>query len=571
MSSPAPGVSPVPNNSTSPPPVSSLTSPPPPDTTNTTISQAPPPTNSSGALVPPPPAAASPRGSSGTRAPSSPVLAALIVGVILGVLAGVGISVYVYRRKKRKEAQRLLLGGQPSQVASKDDGLPLHWQPNMAPAADDKIMMWPKPTIPQGAPPNYQLQPMLGIHAEQPSTSSGMGSDKQVKSHTSGISLGYSQTTFTSEELAMATDNFSNANLLGQGGFGYVHKGILANGTVVAIKQLKSGSGQGEREFQAEIEIISRVHHRHLVSLVGYCITGSQRMLVYEFVPNYTLEFHLHGNGNPTMSWSTRMRIAVGSAKGLTYLHEDCQPKIIHRDIKAANILIDQSFEAKVADFGLARYSLDTETHVSTRVMGTFGYMAPEYASTGKLTEKSDVYSFGVVLLELISGRRPVDRTQSCIDDSIVDWARPLLKQALEDSNYDAVVDPKLQDYDSNEMVRMIHCAAACVRHLARFRPRMSQIVRALEGNMPLDELNEGITPGLSSVYSSASSDYSTRRHEEDMKKFRKLALESLEHDSTVNPPASTSSQECSGSAGESDQNRFSASTEGRQTTQEMD
>jgi serine/threonine protein kinase len=176
-----------------------------------------------------------------------------------------------------------------------DDGLPLHWQPNMAPAADNKIMMWPKPTIPQGAPPNYQLQPMLGIYAEQPSTSSGMGSDKQVKSHTSGISLGYSQTTFTSEELAMATDNFSNANLLGQGGFGYVHKGILANGTVVAIKQLKSGSGQGEREFQAEIEIISRVHHRHLVSLVGYCITGSQRMLVYEFVPNDTLEFHLHG------------------------------------------------------------------------------------------------------------------------------------------------------------------------------------------------------------------------------------------------------------------------------------
>ncbi|KAJ7003090.1 proline-rich receptor-like protein kinase PERK15 [Populus alba x Populus x berolinensis] len=558
MSSPAPGVSPVPNNSTSPPP--------PPDTTNTTVSQAPPPTNSIGSLVPSPPASLA--GSSGPTAPSTPVLAALIVGVILGVLAGVGISVYVYRRKKRKEEQRLLLGGQPSQVASKDDG---HWQTNMAPAADNKIMMWPKPTIPQGAPQNYQLQPMLGINAEQPSTSSSMGSDKQVKSHTSGISLGYSQATFTYEELAMATDNFSNANLLGQGGFGYVHKGILANGTVVAIKQLKSGSGQGEREFQAEIEIISRVHHRHLVSLVGYCITGSQRMLVYEFVPNYTLEFHLHGNGNPTMSWSTRMRIAVGSAKGLTYLHEDCQPKIIHRDIKAANILIDQSFEAKVADFGLARYSLDTETHVSTRVMGTFGYMAPEYASSGKLTEKSDVYSFGVVLLELISGRRPVDRTQSYIDDSIVDWARPLLKKALEDGNYDAVVDPKLQDYDSNEMVRMIGCAAACVRHLARFRPRMSQIVRALEGNMPLDELNEGITPGSSMVYGSASSDYSTRQHEEDMKKFRKLALESVEHGSTVKPPASTSSQECSGSASESDQKPFSASTEGRQTTPEMD
>uniref|UniRef100_A0A6N2N859 non-specific serine/threonine protein kinase n=1 Tax=Salix viminalis TaxID=40686 RepID=A0A6N2N859_SALVM len=593
MSSPAPAVSAVPDNSTPPPP---------PDTTST---QAPPPTNSSSALVPPPPESS--KGSSGSTTPSTPVLSALIVGVILGVLAGVGISVYVYRRKRRKEAQRLLLAGQPSQGASKDDGLPLHWQPNMAPAADNKTMMWPKPTIPQRASPNDKLQPMLGIYAEQPSTSSSMGSDKQFKSLTPGISLGYSQSTFTYEELAMGTDNFSNANLLGQGGFGYVHKGLLANGTVVAIKQLKSGSRQGEREFQAEIEIISRVHHRHLVSLVGYCITGSQRMLVYEFVPNDTLEFHLHGNGRPTMSWSTRMKIAVGAAKGLTYLHEDCQPKIIHRDIKAANILIDQSFEAKVADFGLAKYSLDTETHVSTRVMGTFGYMAPEYASSGKLTEKSDVYSFGVVLLELISGRRPVDRTQSYIDDSIVDWfsyenlevmnrakklmigrilerdfpvkitysheyqARPLLKQALEDSNYDAVVDPKLQDYDSNEMNRMICCAAACVRHIARFRPRMSQIVRALEGNMPLDELNEGIIPGLSTVYSCTSSDYSTRQHEEDMKKFRKLALESLEHDSTVNPQASTSSQEHSGSATESDHNPFIASTEGQQTTLEMD
>ncbi|KAJ6704299.1 PROLINE-RICH RECEPTOR-LIKE PROTEIN KINASE PERK4 [Salix viminalis] len=520
MSSPAPAVSAVPDNSTPPPP---------PDTTST---QAPPPTNSSSALVPPPPESS--KGSSGSTTPSTPVLSALIVGVILGVLAGVGISVYVYRRKRRKEAQRLLLAGQPSQGASKDDGLPLHWQPNMAPAADNKTMMWPKPTIPQRASPNDKLQPMLGIYAEQPSTSSSMGSDKQFKSLTPGISLGYSQSTFTYEELAMGTDNFSNANLLGQGGFGYVHKGLLANGTVVAIKQLKSGSRQGEREFQAEIEIISRVHHRHLVSLVGYCITGSQRMLVYEFVPNDTLEFHLHGNGRPTMSWSTRMKIAVGAAKGLTYLHEDCQPKIIHRDIKAANILIDQSFEAKVADFGLAKYSLDTETHVSTRVMGTFG-------------------------------------TQSYIDDSIVDWARPLLKQALEDSNYDAVVDPKLQDYDSNEMNRMICCAAACVRHIARFRPRMSQIVRALEGNMPLDELNEGIIPGLSTVYSCTSSDYSTRQHEEDMKKFRKLALESLEHDSTVNPQASTSSQEHSGSATESDHNPFIASTEGQQTTLEMD
>ncbi|CAK7356693.1 unnamed protein product [Dovyalis caffra] len=592
MSSPTPGISPVPFNSTPPPPVFNFTSPPPPDPTNPNVSQAPPPTNSSGTLAPPPPASSSPGGSPGSARPSTPVLSALIVGVVLGVLAGVGISVCVYRRKKRKEAQRLLLAGQPSQGASKDDGLPLHWQHDTAPAIDNKMMMWPKPTHPQGTPPNNELPPMLGIFAEHPSTSSSMGSDKQFPPQAPGIALGYSQSTFTYEELAMATDNFSSANLLGQGGFGYVHKGILPNGTVVAIKQLKSGSGQGEREFQAEIEIISRIHHRHLVKLIGYCITGSRRMLVYEFVTNYTLEFHLHGNERPTMNWSTRMKIAVGAAKGLTYLHEDCQPKIIHRDIKAANILIDHSFEAKVADFGLAKYSLDTETHVSTRVMGTFGYMAPEYASSGKLTEKSDVYSFGVVLLELISGRRPVDRTQSFIDDSIVDWARPLLKQALEDGNCDAVVDPKLQDYDSSEMIGMISCAAACVRHLARFRPRMSQllflysfdldsklngfnysdeILRALEGNMPLDELNEGITPGLSTVYSSASSDYNTRQYEEDMRKFRKLALESVEHDSTVNPPANTSSQERSEPTSESGQNPFSSSTEGQQTTPEMD
>uniref|UniRef100_A0A6N2KX21 non-specific serine/threonine protein kinase n=1 Tax=Salix viminalis TaxID=40686 RepID=A0A6N2KX21_SALVM len=527
MSSPAPGVSPVPFNSTPPPPISNLTSPPPPDTTNKTASQAPP--------LP----ASSPRGPPGPGGPSPPVLSALIVGVVLGVLAGVGISVCVYRRKKRKEAQRLLLAGQPSQEATKDDG----WQHNTAPP-------------PKFTPPNNQLPPMPGIFAEYPSTSSSMGSDKQNPPPTPGIALGYSQSTFTYEELAKATDNFSKANLLGQGGFGYVHKGVLANGTVVAIKQLKSGSRQGEREFQAEIEIISRVHHRHLVSLFGYCITGAQRMLVYEFVPNNTLEFHLHENGRPTMNWSTTMRIAVGAAKGLAYLHEDCQPKIIHRDIKASNILIDNSFEAKVADFGLAKYSLDTETHVSTRVMGTFG--------------KSDVYSFGVVLLELISGRRPVDRTQSCTDDSIVDWARPLLKQALEDGNLDAVVDPKLQDYDFNEMTQMICCAAACVRHLGRFRPRMSQVIpqaltdsRALEGNMPLDELNEGITSG--------SSDYNTGQYMDDLKKFRKLALESPEHDnSTVNPLASASSQECSEPTSESGRNTFSSFTERQQTIPEM-
>ena len=236
---------------------------------------------------------------------------------------------------------------------------------------------------------------------------------------------------FSYEELAQATGGFSEANLLGQGGFGYVHRGVLSDGKEVAVKQLKAGSGQGEREFQAEVDTISRVHHRHLVALVGYCMDGARRLLVYEFVPNHTLEHHLHGKAGagagagrlPVMEWTTRLRIAVGAAKGLAYLHEECDPRIIHRDIKSANILLDDDFEAMVADFGLAKLTSVNHTHVSTRVMGTFGYLAPEYASSGKLTEKSDVFSYGVMLLELLTGRRPGDRS-SYGQDGLVDWVR---------------------------------------------------------------------------------------------------------------------------------------------------
>ncbi|KAL0365506.1 UNVERIFIED_CONTAM: Proline-rich receptor-like protein kinase PERK7 [Sesamum angustifolium] len=328
------------------------------------------------------------------------------------------------------------------------------------------------------------------------------------------VALGFNQSSFTYEELAAATCGFSQGNLLGQGGFGYVHKGVLPNGKEIAVKSLKMNSGQGEREFQAEVDIISRVHHRHLVSLVGYCIAGSQRLLVYEFVPNGTLEYHLHGAGRPVMDWPTRLRIALGSAKGFAYLHEDCHPRIIHRDIKAANILLDQNFDAKVADFGLAKLSSDNHTHVSTRIMGTFGYLAPEYASSGKLTEKSDVYSYGIMLLELITGRRPVDLTNDD-EDSLVDWARPILMQVTEGGSYDGLVDPRLGDnYDPQEMLRMVHCAATSIRHSARRRPKMSQIVRALEGDVSLDDfINVGGKGAQSAMLgSSSSSDYDVRK-----------------------------------------------------------
>ncbi|KAL6520069.1 hypothetical protein OROHE_017212 [Orobanche hederae] len=425
----------------------------------------------------------------------------------------------------------------------------------------------------QGPPPKGGDQYYKGPHRQKKPTPTIDPDVKNLVNASSEFSMSYSgqnpihmqplspnvggygaKSPFTYDELASATAGFSQANLLGQGGFGYVHKGVLPNGKEVAVKSLKSGSGQGEREFQAEVEIISRVHHRYLVSLVGYCIAGEQRMLVYEYVPNKTLEFHLHAKGQPVMDWASRLRIAVGSAKGLAYLHEDCHPRIIHRDIKAANILLDSNYEAKVADFGLAKLTSDNYTHVSTRVMGTFGYLAPEYAASGKLTEKSDVFSFGVMLLELISGHRPVDPTNKSMDSlSLVDWARPLASKALETGDYSGLVDRRLDDnYDPHEMARMIACAAACIRHSARRRPRMSQIVRALDGDSSLEDLNEGVKPGQSQAFNSNSNvgTYDTGAYNADMMKFRKMVMSSQEFNSTeygatseygLNPSSSSS------------------------------
>ncbi|KAI4379921.1 hypothetical protein MLD38_006158 [Melastoma candidum] len=324
-------------------------------------------------------------------------------------------------------------------------------------------------------------------------------------------SLSFSRGKFTYEELAEATDGFSDANLLGEGGFGYVHKGVQPDGREIAVKQLKIGSQQGEREFRAELEMITRVHHKHLVALMGYCITEVGRYLVYEFIPNNTLEFHLHSGGSsrPLLDWVTRMKIAIGSAKGIAYLHEDCSPKIIHRDIKAANILLDLDFDVKVSDFGLAKLFCDNNaqvTHISTRVVGTFGYLAPEYAATGKLTEKSDVYSYGVVLLELITGRPPIKRLDIDKNEGLVDSVRPLINQVLQTGNYEAIVDVRLgNNYDRSQMARMIRCAAACIRHSAGLRPQMSQIIRTLEEDGPLTELDdEGTFLGDSKLHCSA-------------------------------------------------------------------
>ncbi|URE10958.1 STYKc [Musa troglodytarum] len=358
-------------------------------------------------------------------------------------------------------------------------------------------------------------------HAASPSGESSYGSyGRQVRA-AEGIDPSGSKSWFTYEELMGITNGFSRENHIGEGGFGSVYKGVLQDGREVAVKQLKIGSGQGDREFKAEVEIISRVHHRHLVSLVGYCIAEQHRLLVYEFVSNKTLDHHLHGEGLPVLDWAKRMRIAVGSARGLAYLHEDCHPRIIHRDIKSANILLDESFEAQVADFGLAKLANDAHTHVSTRVMGTFGYLAPEYASSGKLTDRSDVYSFGVVLLELITGRKPVDASRPFGDESLVEWARPLLIHALETGDYEELVDPKLENnFLKADMLRVIEAAAACVRHSAPKRPRMVQVLRALDSEGSLSDLSNGVKFGQSTVYNSG-------QYSADIQKLRRMAFDS--------------------------------------------
>ncbi|KAL1215746.1 Proline-rich receptor-like protein kinase PERK5 [Cardamine amara subsp. amara] len=473
------------------------------------------------------------------------------IGLIIGVLVGAGILLLLLvlicmccKKKKKKQSPQVNhmhyynnnpFGAPTGNGVYYNNGTPQDHVVNMAG---------------QGGGNWGPQQPVSGPHSDTSNLTGRTGATPSP----SAVTLGHNQSTFTYDELSIATEGFSESNLLGQGGFGYVHKGVLPSGKEVAVKSLKLGSGQGEREFQAEVEIISRVHHRHLVSLVGYCISGGKRLLVYEFLPNNTLEFHLHGKGRPVMDWSTRVKIALGSARGLAYLHEDCHPRIIHRDIKAANILLDFSFETQVADFGLAKLSQDNYTHVSTRVMGTFGYLAPEYASSGKLSDKSDVFSFGVMLLELITGRTPVDLTGE-MEDSLVDWARPLCLKAAQDGDYSQLADPRLEtNFDQQEMARMASCAAAAIRHSARRRPKMSQIVRALEGDVSMDDISEGARAGQN-TYSSpggVSSEYDASSYSADMKKIRKLALETKEYQSSeyggtseygLNPSASSSEE----------------------------
>ncbi|KAK4756530.1 hypothetical protein SAY87_006657 [Trapa incisa] len=287
--------------------------------------------------------------------------------------------------------------------------------------------------------------------------------------------------TFGFAELEKATEKFCSKRILGEGGFGRVYKGVMEDGSEVAVKLLTRDQQNGDREFIAEVEILSRLHHRNLVKLMGICIEGRRRCLVYEVVHNGSVESHLHGadkNKGP-LDWESRMKIALGAARGLAYLHEDSNPRVIHRDFKASNVLLEHDFTPKISDFGLAREAAEGSQHISTRVMGTFGYVAPEYAMTGHLLVKSDVYSYGVVLLELITGRKPVDMSQPQGEENLVLWARPLL--ASQESLV-RLVDPALAGtYDLGDMAKVAAIASMCVHPEVTHRPFMGEVVQALK------------------------------------------------------------------------------------------
>ncbi|GLT38037.1 hypothetical protein SLA2020_123080 [Shorea laevis] len=288
---------------------------------------------------------------------------------------------------------------------------------------------------------------------------------------------------FTLRQLKAATNNFDPTNKIGEGGFGPVYKGHLMDGKVIAVKQLSAKSKQGNREFVNEIGMISALQHPHLVKLYGCCIEGNQLLLIYEYMENNSLARALFGPEECQMKldWPTRQKICIGIARGLTYLHEESRLKIVHRDIKATNVLLDKDLNPKISDFGLAKLDEEDNTHISTRVAGTFGYMAPEYAMRGYLTDKADVYSFGIVALEIVSGRsNTCSRTK---EDSfyLLDWAL-LLK---EKGSLLELVDPRLgSDYNKMEVMNMINVALLCTNPAPAARPAMSAVVSMLEGNV---------------------------------------------------------------------------------------
>ncbi|XP_057949755.1 probable LRR receptor-like serine/threonine-protein kinase At1g56130 isoform X2 [Malania oleifera] len=301
-----------------------------------------------------------------------------------------------------------------------------------------------------------------------------------VKNEIELLDVGHKPNTFSYAELRAATDDFSPANKLGEGGFGSVFKGMLPNGRVIAVKQLSLASHHGKSQFMTEIATISVVQHRNLVELYGCCIKGDKQLIVFEYLENGSLAQALFGKIDSYLDWPTRFNICLGTARALAYLHEESRPRIIHRDVKASNILLDAELCPKISDFGLAKLYDDKKTHISTRVAGTIGYLAPEYAMRGHLTEKADVFGFGVVALEILAGRTNFDNNLDIERKYLLEWAWNL----YENNRSLELVDPKLMVFDEREAARMMRVALLCIQASPLLRPRMSRVVAMLAGDI---------------------------------------------------------------------------------------
>lgn len=296
---------------------------------------------------------------------------------------------------------------------------------------------------------------------------------------------------FTFSELRSATRNFRPDSVLGEGGFGSVFKGWIdeqtlvaskpGTGIVIAVKRLNKEGLQGHREWLAEVNYLGQFYHPNLVRLIGYCMEDDHHLLVYEFMPKGSLENHLFRRGSnfQPLSWKLRMKVALGAAKGLAFLH-NAENKVIYRDFKTSNILLDSNYNAKLSDFGLAKDGpTGDKSHVSTRVMGTHGYAAPEYLATGHLTTKSDVYSFGVVLLEMITGKRAVDKNRPNGEQNLIEWARPYLTNKRK---FFRVIDPRLEGQFTIEAAqKAVAIAVQCLSGDSRCRPTMDEVVISLQ------------------------------------------------------------------------------------------
>ncbi|KAG1365292.1 serine/threonine-protein kinase CDL1-like [Cocos nucifera] len=327
---------------------------------------------------------------------------------------------------------------------------------------------------------------------------------------------------FTYAELQAATNNFKAECLIGEGGFGRVYKGHLEDTNQdVAVKQLDRNGLQGNREFLVEVLMLSLLHHPNLVNLIGYCTDGDQRILVYEYMAHGSLEDHLLDlapNKKP-LDWNTRMKIAEGAARGLEYLHDIANPPVIYRDFKASNILLDEDYNPKLSDFGLAKVGpIGDKTHVSTRVMGTYGYCAPEYALTGQLTTMSDVYSFGVVFLEIITGRRVIDTSRPSNEQNLVQWAEPLFKDK---KRFVEMADPLLEgNYPLKGLYQALAVAAMCLQEEASSRPLVSDVVTALEYLVVSKDKKETIPGRLLSQGSKTQENTNSSNQEEDLRQI---------------------------------------------------